>query len=379
MASTLLPTYARFPVRFVRGKGSFVSDGKKRYLDFVSGLAVTNLGHSHPKLIRALNQQSQMLWHTSNLYEIPNQERLADKLVELSGLHQAFFCNSGTEAMEACIKFTRACQSPRFEIIVMKNSFHGRTYGSLSATAQPKYKKGFGPMLPGFKVVPFNDLERVRRSISGKTAALLVEPIQGEGGVHIPDVNYLKGLRALCDDCGLLLMLDEVQVGMGRTGKFFAHQHEGIKPDLMALSKALGNGLPIGAALVSSTVAAVIHPGMHASTFGGNPLCTRVALEVVNLISKKSFLNRVTQTGRYFLERLEGLHPLLKNVRGRGLMLASDLAKPIGAEIVKASLGRGLLMNTIHGRILRFVPPLTITKKEIDLGLGILKSVLNNL
>lgn len=384
----LLPTYARLPITLTHGKGVFVWDSNgKKYLDFFSGLAVDNLGHCPSLVTQAISDQLKKLIHVSNVFGIAEQEELAKKLVGLSGLHQAFFCNSGTEAVEACLKFARyhslkVGKNHCFEILVAENSFHGRTFGALSATMQKKYQAGFGPLLPGFKAVPFGDLEAMVKGVTDQTCAILVEPIQGEGGICIPPSGYLPGLRQLCDDKKILLILDEVQTGMGRTGKLFAHQHYGIKSDLMALSKALGSGFPIGACLVNKTVAESVQPGIHASTFGGNPLACRAALATLGLISKTVFLNRVTHAGSLFLDGLKKLqkkHSLIREVRGVGLLLACDLKEPLGHEIVGRCLKTGLLINAIQGKILRFVPPLIITKQQIKKGLEILSQVLGEM
>ncbi len=359
------------------------SEGNK-YLDFFSGLAVDNLGHCPLVVTKALQDQTKKLLHVSNVFGIAEQGELAEKLVKLSGLHQVFFCNSGAEAVEACLKFARyhslkVRESHCFEILVAENSFHGRTYGALSATMQKKYQAGFGPLLPGFKSVPFGDLEAMVKGVTDQTCAILVEPIQGEGGVRIPSSGYLPGLRRLCDEKKILLILDEVQTGMGRTGSLFAHQRYGIKPDLMALSKALGSGFPIGACLASQAVSESVEPGIHASTFGGNPLACRAALATLGIISKKTFIDRVATAGSFFLEGLKKIqkkHSLIGEARGMGFMLACELKEPVGNEIVGRCLERGLLINAIQGKVLRFVPPLIIKKREIIKGLDILAGVL---
>lgn len=385
MARYTLPTYRRHPIAVVHGEGSWVwdADGKK-YLDFFSGLAVDNLGHSPSVVMGAISDQVKHLLHVSNVFCIQEQGELAQRLVLLSGLHQAFFCNSGAEAIEACIKFARYASlklfgQNRFEILVAHNSFHGRTLGALSATMQEKYQAGFGPLVPGFKGVPFNNLEKMAKAVSPKTCAILVEPIQGEGGVQIPDESYLPELRRFCDDKNLFLILDEVQTGMGRTGHLFAHQRFSIKPDLMALSKALGSGFPIGACLANRKIAATVEPGIHASTFGGNPLACRAALATLGVISQRAFLRKVGRTGEFFLEGLKKLQkkiPLICGVRGMGLMLACELKKPVGSQIVEACLKKGLLINAIQGTILRFIPPLNVSKYEVKRGLDLLEEAL---
>lgn len=381
----VLPTYGRIPIALVKGKGATVwdADGKK-YLDFFSGLAVDNLGHAPASIRKVLAEQSKKIWHTSNVFYIPGQAKLAEALVKASGLDKAFFCNSGTEAVEACIKLARYASlksgnPERYEIIVANKSFHGRTLGSLSATMQPKYQSGFGPLLPGFKGVEYNNLEAVRAAVTDQTCAVLIEPIQGEGGVNVPDAGYLAALRKLCDERNLFLILDEVQVGLGRTGHLFAHQAEKIRPDLMALSKALGSGFPVGACLAAKSVAQFAEPGIHAATFGGNPLACSVALETVKIISKPAFLKRVSQNGEYFIKRLNALKKEgapIESVRGRGLMIGCVLQQETGSAVVQACLEKGLLINAIQNRILRFVPPLIVTKAEIDRAVKILSGVL---
>ncbi|MDO8520200.1 MAG: aspartate aminotransferase family protein, partial [Deltaproteobacteria bacterium] len=363
----ILPTYSRMPIALVKGKGSKVWDADgKEYLDFFAGLAVDNLGHAPPAVRRAIADQAGKLLHCSNLFHIREQAELAKVLTKLSGLHQAFFCNSGAEAVEAAIKFSRFYSIKKkgegsHEIIVAHNSFHGRTLGALSATQQAKYQAGFGPLVPGFVPVPFNDLSAIQGACGPKTAAVLLETIQGEGGVHLPASGFFLALRKFCTEKGILLILDEVQTGMGRTGKLFGYQNYGILPDLVAMSKALGSGFPIGATLVSEEVARSVTPGMHASTFGGNPLACRAALATLAAIAKPSFLSSVQKRGKFLLKGLEGLkrkYPVIREVRGMGLMVACTLASEVGGEIVSKALARGLLINAIQGKILRFIPPL---------------------
>lgn len=384
----VLPTYVRFPVTLVHGEGIFVWDADgKRYLDFFGGLAVDNLGHAHKKIVAAIATQAKSLIHCSNVFYIQEQGELAKLLAEKSGLYQAFFCNSGAEANEAAIKFARyfsltGKNESRFEILVAENSFHGRTLGALSATMQPKYQAGFGPLVPGFKSVPFNNIEALVSAINSNTAAIFLEPIQGEGGVNIPDSSYLPKIRKLCDEKGILLILDEVQTGMGRTGKLFAYQHAGIKPDILTLSKALGSGVPIGACLVSEKIAAVVKPGIHASTFGGNALVCRAALATLGIIATSSFLKKVETVGNYFKSELKNLakqNPLITDVRGVGLILACQLSKNVGRDVVVACIEKGLLINSIQGNILRFVPPLILTKVQVDRGVKILSKVLTQM
>lgn len=391
-AKYLANTYARFPIVLVRGKGAKVwdSDGKE-YLDFVAGLAVNNLGHCHPKVVAAIKAQAEVLLHVSNLYHIEPQIRLAKLLCEHTFADKVFFCNSGAEAVEAALKLARKYakerwSSDRYEIIVMHHSFHGRTFGALTATAQEKYHQGFEPLLPGFKYIPFNDLKAAERAIDSRTAAILVEPIQGEGGVNVPSDEYLPGLRKLCDETGALLVFDEVQTGLGRTGKLFAYEHWGVEPDMMALAKALGGGIPMGAMLAKEEVAKHFVPGSHASTFGGSPFVSAVALAAFTVILEEDLPGRAAKLGSYLVSKLEGLkgkYPFLTGVRGKGLLLGVELEPALsGAEgadakaIVKRCLGKGLLINAVSENVLRFLPPLTIEEAELDRGVAILDEVL---
>jgi len=380
----LIPTYARQPLVLVRGQGVQVWDVEgKEYMDFVAGISVCNLGHVHPEVSAALNRQVQELVHVSNLYHIPNQIELAERLTRLSFADRAFFCNSGAEANEGAIKLCRRYAFKRFgperyQIICMRNSFHGRTLATLSATGQEKFWQGFAPLMPGFLFVPFNDLQAVEQAIDASTAAILVEPIQGEGGVQMPGPGYLEGLRQLCDRHQLLLVFDEVQTGMGRTGKLFAYEHFGIAPDIMTLAKALANGLPIGALLATDRAAQAFGPGSHASTFGGGPVVTAAARAVLDIISQPTFLAEVEKKGEYFkkeLQQLQARYDLIKEVRGLGLMLALELDQD-GGPVVVACRERGALINCTQGNILRFLPPLIVTRDEIDRFLEILTEAL---
>ena len=384
----VLPTYARIPLSFVKGRGATLWDESgKKYLDFVAGVAVNNLGYAHPAMVKAIKAQAVRLIHLSNLYEIREQGLLASELIKYSGLDKAFFCNSGAEAVEACIKLARYYSiknysSDRYEIIVCENSFHGRTLGALSATAQKKYREGFGPLVEGFKIVPYDDIEKISGAITEKTCAVLVEPVQGEGGVNIPDASYLSRLRELCSQKNILLILDEVQVGMGRLGSLFAYQQTGITPDMVALAKGLGCGFPVGAVLASDKIASVARPGIHASTFGGNPLACAVGLAILSVISKKSFLEKILEKGSYFLQILHKLkekHPVIENVRGRGLMLACDLKDDLASQVVAKARDKGMLFNCIQNKTLRFVPPLVVTKAEIKKAALILDQILGEL
>ncbi len=367
-------TYGRFPIALVRGKGTKVWDASgKQYTDFVAGIAVDNLGHCHPDVVAAIRQQAGRLLHVSNLFHIESQSLLAKALTQNSFADKVFFCNSGAEANEAAIKLARRFffdkgEKFRREIISMKDSFHGRTMGAISATGQKKFHEGFAPLLPGFKYVPFNNLEAVKKALSSKTCAVLVEPIQGEGGVNLPDKNYLKELKKLCAKNGSLLIFDEVQTAFGRTGKLFAYESYGVKPDIMTLAKALGGGVAIGALAATNKVMKSFVPGTHAATFGGNPLACSAALAAFKVYSKAGFLEKTAQTGDYFISRLRELEKsfsVVKEVRGIGMLLAMELKQPAGS-IVEDGLREGYLINCIKQNILRFIPPLVITKKEID-------------
>lgn len=386
MEQYVLPTYKRTPLAFVKGRGAWVWDANgKKYLDFIAGIAVNNLGHAHPKVVQAIKEQATQLIHCSNLYCIPEQARLAKKLVRLTGLQKVFFCNSGAEAMEACIKLARYFSLKKYsdvsrtEILVFENSFHGRTLGALSATAQKKYQEGFGPLVPGFKIVPFNDFAALKSAISPQTCAILLEVVQCEGGVRFLSNGFLKQVRHLCDEQGSLLILDEVQTGVGRTGYFLASEEEKVSPDLLALAKALGSGIPIGACLANEKVASFVVPGIHASTFGGNALASQAAFATVSEISKKSFLAQVKKKGHFFFEELKQLasrYPFIKNVRGKGLLLACELSNEKAPQVVEACAQRGLLINLVQSQTLRFVPPLTVTKKEIQQAVQIVDEVM---
>ena len=367
-------TYKRFPIVLVKGTGCILWDADGRsYIDFVAGIAVCNLGHSHPRISKALSKQADILFHVSNLYYTVPQVELAAWLVENSFSDRVFFCNSGAEANEAAIKIARKYFQEkgvkgRFRIIAMEKSFHGRTMATLSATGQDKIKKGFDPILDGFDFVPFNDIEALRNKIGLSTCAVMIEPIQGEGGVCCPDPGYLEAVRQICDETGVLLVLDEIQTGIGRTGKLFAYEHYGIEPDIMTLAKALANGLPIGAMLAKEHVAAAFGPGSHASTFGGTPVVTAASLEVLKVLAEEKIVDHCREVGEYFKERLLGLkkrHKFIEDVRGLGLLLGMKL-KIKGESIVIKCMGKGFLINCIQDNILRFIPPLIIGKDEID-------------
>jgi len=381
-AQYLCTTYARFPVAFVRGQGCRLWDADgKAYLDFFASLAVMNLGQCHPAVVKAVCDQVSTLTHISNLHHTIPQARLAELLCLNSFANKVFFCNSGAEANEAAIKLARKYggdkRDGRYEIITTLGSFHGRTMAAISATGQEKVRQGFAPHLEGFRYAPFDDLAATEAAISERTIAIMVEPIQGEGGVNVPQPGYLKGLRDLCDRNGLLLILDEVQTGMGRTGKLFAYEHEGIQPDIMTLAKALGGGIPIGAMLARGSVAESFNLGSHGSTFGGNAVACAAGIAVVNTLLG-GVLENCQVMGEYFVKRLLELKekfPFIKTVRGRGLIIGAELDRE-GAAIADTCLQEGLLINCTVGKVLRFIPPLIVTKAEIDEGFVILERVL---
>ena len=376
-------TYQRFAIAIEKGKGCQLWDTEERsYTDFVAGIAVCNLGHAHPRISAVVSRQAETLLHVSNLYYTLPQVDLAAWLVDNSFADRVFFGNSGAEANEAAIKLARKYfkdrgEPDRFQIITMERSFHGRTMATLSATGQEKIKKGFDPVLPGFDFVPFNDIGALRDCIGGATCAVMLEPIQGEGGVRCPGEDYLRTVRQICDDTGTLLIFDEIQTGMGRTGKLFAYQHFGIEPDIMTLAKALANGLPIGAMLARESVATAFGPGAHASTFGGTPIVTAAAMEVCKILTEEGVIEKGRAAGAYFKEQLLGLkdrYAVIEDVRGRGLLLGMKL-KIDGAPIVKQCMQAGFLINCIQDCILRFIPPLIIAREEIDRLIAYLDSI----
>jgi predicted acetylornithine/succinylornithine family transaminase len=385
----LMNTYDRYPIVLRKGRGSrvFGSDGRE-YLDFVGGIAVNVLGHCHPKVVLALQKQAQRLLHVSNLYHIEPQIELAKLLVENSFADRVFFCNSGAEANEGAIKLARKYSMEyhgqgRYEIITALNSFHGRTLATLSATGQEKVQKGFEPLVPGFKYVSFNDADALKGSVSDKTCAVMIEPVQGEGGVKIPSLRYLDEVRRICTERELLLILDEVQTGIGRTGKLFAYEHFGIEPDIMTLAKGLGGGVPIGAVLAKDEVASAFQPGSHASTFGGNPLSTQAALATLQTILEDDILLQECQRlGSYFLEKLmklkEEFPGIVAGVRGLGLLIGLELTTDC-TSIVKACMTEGVLINCTLGNTLRFTPPLTTTVQEIDTVTDVLEEIFGRL
>lgn len=384
----LTQNYGRMPIVLARGKGTKVWDADGReYLDFVTGLAVNSLGHCHPKVVAAIRDAADVMLHCSNLYYVEPQVQLARFLTQKSGLDKAFFCNSGAEANEAAIKLARRYAQElgdpeRFEIITAEHSFHGRTMGALTATGQTKYHKGFGPMLPGFKYVPLNDVDALAAAVGPHTAAIMLEPIQGEGGVNPVTPEYMQAARRLCDEAGIPLMLDEVQTGLGRTGKWFAFQHYGIKPDILSLAKALGGGLPIGCMLTTDKLAQAFIPGTHASTFGGGPFITRVALAAMHAMEDEGLVEKAAQAGEYLksaLRQMAAKYPaVLGEVRGAGCLLGVPLHVS-GAPLAAAALERGLLVNVIGDRVLRLLPPLNVSQAEMDQALRIIEAAVQSI
>ncbi len=383
----MFQTYGRFPITLVKGQGCRVwdEDGKE-YLDFVGGIAVCALGHSSTLVSQALLEQSKRLVHVSNLYYTLPQIELARLLVENSFADRVFFCNSGAEANEAAIKLVRRyakekVDTKRHVIICMDNSFHGRTMATLSATGQAKVRSGFDPLLDGFKFVPFNDLEALGRALDESVCAVMLEPIQGEGGVVCPASDYLMGVKEMCKERNVLLIFDEVQVGMGRTGRLFCHEHYGITPDIMTLAKALGNGLPVGAMLSTEELSQAFGPGSHATTFGGTPLVSAVSFAVLNSLLKDGWIDHCRDVGSYFKERLENLgrqHKCITDVRGMGLILGVEITGS-GAPVVEACQREGFLINCTHDNVLRFLPPLIVTREEIDLLVEAIDRILGEL
>ena len=381
----LMNTYQRQPISIVRGRGSKVYDLEGReYIDFVAGIAVNVLGHGHPDLVLAIQKQAQHLLHTSNLYYTEPQVQLAQTLAEHSFAQKVFFCNSGAEANEAAIKLARKYShdkygADRYEIITMTSSFHGRTLATLTATGQEKVQKGFAPLMPGFSYVPFNDLSAVERAITPKTAAIMLEPIQAEGGVHVAERSYLQALRELCRERDILLIFDEVQTGMGRTGTLFCYEQFGMQPDIMTLAKGLGGGIPIGACLATDRVARAFGPGTHASTFGGTPLACASALAVLRVLLDGKILDQGRRMGDYLAKGLATLkerHRCINEVRGMGLLQGVEVDFD-GKTVVADCLARGLLINCVGDRVLRVVPALIITEREIDRLLASLAQILS--
>ncbi|MDO8349526.1 MAG: aspartate aminotransferase family protein [Gallionella sp.] len=374
-------TYARLPVSFVRGEGVWLWDSEgKRYLDGLSGIAVNTLGHAHPRLMAALGEQIGKLMHCSNVYQIPEQERLADKLCNLSGMQEVFFSNSGCEANEAAIKLARLYGHHRGiknpAIIVMEKAFHGRTLATLSATGNRKVQAGFEPLVEGFVRVPYDDIESIRQVAQNNTniVAILVEPIQGEGGIRTTDIKYLQQLRQLCNEHNWLLMLDEVQTGIGRTGRWFAHQHANVLPDVMTLAKGLGSGVPVSACLAAGAATGTFKPGNHGSTFGGNPLACVAGLTTLNIVEQDQLLAHAEQLGQFirqgFTTALQGVKGIVE-LRGQGLMIGMELDKPCG-ELVKLALAQGLLINVTADNVIRLLPSLVMSQDEAQQLLNIL-------
>ncbi len=387
MTTHLMNTYARQPVAFVRGEGAYLWDESgKRYLDAVAGVAVNGLGHAHPKLVKAISEQAATLIHTSNLYRIPKQEELADRLCALSGMDKAFFCNSGCEANEAAIKLARlyghgkGVEVPT--IIVMEKSFHGRTMATLTASGNRKIQAGFEPLLSGFARVPFNDIEAIRQVAehNKSVVAVLVEVVQGEGGINVLASEFLAELRQICDAHGWLLMLDEVQTGIGRTGTWFGFQHSGVMPDVIALAKGLGSGMPIGACLARGAAADVFQPGNHGSTFGGNPLACAVALATLATIEEDNLLENVRVRGeaiRNGLQQALASLPGVVDIRGEGMMIGIELDRPC-AELVAVARDAGVLINVTADKVIRLVPPLIYGDDEVNVLVAAVSSVVKN-
>ncbi|MCD6406631.1 acetylornithine transaminase [Candidatus Aerophobetes bacterium] len=374
----LMPTYSRIPIVPEKGEGVRVWDKEgKCYIDLVSGIGVMAVGYSHPRICKVIKEQSQKLVHCSNLYHIENQAKLAEKLCQISFADKVFFCNSGAEANEAAIKLARkfGYQKGAFEIVAMENSFHGRTLATLGLTGQEKYRKWFGPFPSGFKFCEFNNVKKLKEMITSKTCAIIMEPIQGEGGIKEASPEFIEAAREICTEKDILLIFDEVQCGLGRTGKWFAYQHFGVEPDIMTLAKPLAAGLPIGACLAKKNIADIFSPGDHASTFGGGPLVTSVALEVLNIMEEEKLVEKAKEVGRYFREKLSSLKekfPFIKEVRGKGLMLGMELDIE-GKPVMDKAREKGLLINVTKGKVLRFLPPLIIKKAEIDEAVFILE------
>jgi len=382
MQSSILPTYKRSNLSFVKGKGSYlITKNGKKYLDFASGIAVNSLGHCNSELIKVLNNQSKKMWHISNAFQIPEQEELAKKLVKLTFADKVFFCNSGAESVEAAIKIARAYhqikeKKNKFKIITIKGSFHGRTLATISASGQKKMIDGFKPLLDGFVQVEFGDHESIEKAVDNKTAAIMVEPILGEGGIKIIPNQCLEGLRKLCNKKKILLIFDEVQCGIGRTGKFFSYQWSKIEPDILATAKGMGGGFPIGACLVTDKASKGIKFGSHGSTFGGNPLACSVAKRVIEIISEKKFLNDLNQKATFFVNKLEAIkntyNHLINEIRGRGFLLGIKI-KINNSIFIEKLRNNGLLSVGANENIIRILPPLNVTNKDLKIALKIIE------
>jgi acetylornithine/N-succinyldiaminopimelate aminotransferase len=375
MVAPVLPTYNRAPVSFVRGEGAYVyTESGEAYLDFGAGVAVTSCGHAHPALIKALTEQANKIWHTSNIYQMPGQERLANRLIELSFADTMFFCNSGAEAMECAIKMARKFHAvdghaERVNIITFEGAFHGRTLATLAAGGQEKYLEGFGPRMTGFVQLPFGDHDALENAITAETAAILIEPVQGEGGIRPVPPQCLRGLRELCDKHGILLVLDEIQCGIGRTGKLFAHEWAGISPDIMAIAKGIGGGFPLGACLATERAAKGMVAGTHGSTFGGNPLATAVGAAVIDIVTAEGFMDNVRDMAivlKQKLARLKDEHPdVIDDVRGEGLMMGIKCKVP-NTALQAAALAEKLLVIGAGDNVVRLLPPLIIGRDEVE-------------
>ncbi len=380
----VMHTYARLPVTFARGQGAYLWDADgKEYLDFLAGIAVCGIGHCHPNLVRAISEQAATLIHTSNLYLTAPQAHLAERLAQISDFSRAFFCNSGAEANEAAIKIARKHGKKiggdsKYHIVTAQDSFHGRTLATVTATGQPKYQAPFTPLVPGFSYVPYNDINALEAAVTEETCAVLLEPIRGEAGVFPASAAYLQAARAACDRAGALLVFDEVQTGMGRTGKWWAYQHSGVVPDIMTLAKSLGGGIPIGACLARGAASETLVPGDHGSTFAGNPLAARAALAVLNTIESEHLLANAHGVGAYFAHRLQELAQTGKitDIRAAGLMVGVTLAAGDAKRVQADALSRGLIINAIGDTILRFLPPLIITQADVDRAIDVLTAVL---
>lgn len=380
----VMSTYRRQPVLFVRGEGARLYDEQgNAYLDLLAGVAVCNIGHCHPRMVQRLQEQARTLIHASNLLLTEPQARLAKRLCEISGMERVFFCNTGAEACETAIKIARKYantvkRTPDYEILVLEASFHGRTMGAVTATAQPKYQEPFKPLLPGFRALPRNDLDALRKAFHERTCAVFLEPIQGESGVNPLSEAYLQEARALCDRYNALLIVDEVQTGIGRTGRWFAYQHTGVLPDVVTVAKGLGGGIPIGACLARGAAATLLQPGEHGSTFGGNPLATAVALEVLQVIEEEHLREQAERVGNYLQAQLRALQAEgapIEEVRGRGLMVGVQLNRPVARTVVAKAFAHRLILNATSDHTLRLVPPLVLTEADVDEAIAILRQV----
>jgi acetylornithine/N-succinyldiaminopimelate aminotransferase len=378
--SALFPTYKRKQIQLQKGNGTYVFDqNNKKYLDFTSGIAVTSLGHCHPEVVAALQKQSESIWHTSNLFEIQQQELLAMTLVKHTHLDLAFFCNSGAEANEAAIKLAKKF-TKKNKIITFNDSFHGRTFGSMSATGQQKIKEGYGPLVSTFLHLPWNDIEQLKKQADNDTAAIMMEVIQGEGGIKIADLDFYKEVHEICEENDILLIIDEVQTGIGRTGKRYAYEHFGLDPDIVTLAKGLGNGFPIGAMLGKRKLAEAFGPGSHGTTFGGNPLACAVSQSVLNIIFNDEFLNEVDRKGKNFKEQLEN-HliklPSVYEIRGEGLLIGIECEE--AGELIANLEEQGLLTVPAGKHVIRLLPPLNVTDEELSMALNTIQRVFTNM